>query len=101
MKIPISFTVGSTDYTVQQPRSIPGGAWGRVYLDMGVILVATHSMGQPRPTLGNNGRHQTFWHEATHAILNDMGHSLCNDELFVNTFSKRLNQLIETARLEP
>lgn len=100
MKIPISFTVGSTDYTVTRPRAIRGGSWGRIWMSTGVIMVATHCKGKPRPEKGPVGQNQTFWHEATHAILHEMGSKLCDDELFVNAFAKHLNQIIETARLE-
>lgn len=42
---------------------------------------------------------ETFWHELTHAILEDMGeHKLNNNEQFVEAFSKRLYQAIKTAR---
>jgi hypothetical protein len=41
----------------------------------------------------------TFWHELTHAILNDMGSSLDRDEEFVTAFSKRLAQAVNTAKL--
>jgi predicted SprT family Zn-dependent metalloprotease len=42
---------------------------------------------------------ETFWHELTHAILNDMGSSLDRDEEFVIAFSKRLAQAVSTAKL--
>ena len=41
----------------------------------------------------------TFWHEATHAILFDMQHRLAMDEKFVHEFSKRLSELVHTAGL--
>jgi hypothetical protein len=100
MEIPTSFKVGSTDYTVTRPRAIHRGSWGHIWPSMGVIMVATHSKGKPRPEKGPTGQGQTFWHEATHAILHEMGNKLCADELFVNTFAKHLNQIVETAKLK-
>ena len=42
---------------------------------------------------------ETFWHELTHAILEDMGeHKLNNNERFVEEFSRRLYRAIRSAR---
>jgi hypothetical protein len=42
---------------------------------------------------------ETFWHELTHAILNDMGeHALNKNEKFVSNFAKRLTTAIRSAR---
>ena len=41
----------------------------------------------------------TFWHEMTHAILEDMGrHTLNRDEKFVTEFANRLSAAIDSAR---
>lgn len=41
----------------------------------------------------------TFWHELTHAILEDMGrHTLNRDERFVTDFANRLSKAIDSAR---
>lgn len=40
----------------------------------------------------------TFWHEVTHGILHDMKHPLRDDEKFVSAFSKRLLQVVYSAR---
>lgn len=41
----------------------------------------------------------TFWHELTHAILNDMGENALNsDEKFVTGFANRLTKAIRSAR---
>ena len=39
----------------------------------------------------------TFWHEVTHAILEDMGHKLEADEKFVTAFANRLTKVITKA----
>ena len=42
-----------------------------------------------------------FWHEVTHAILEDMGRDTLNrDERFVTEFANRLTQAIKTAKFE-
>jgi hypothetical protein len=41
----------------------------------------------------------TFWHELVHAILNDMGEDLLNNnEKFVTGFANRLTKAIQSAR---
>jgi len=40
---------------------------------------------------------QILWHEMTHAILEDMGHRLVSNELFVEAFSQRLSKAIDSA----
>jgi hypothetical protein len=41
----------------------------------------------------------TFWHEVTHAILEDMDHPMYRDERFVTAFANRLNEVVLTAKL--
>jgi hypothetical protein len=41
----------------------------------------------------------TFWHEVTHAILENMDHPLYRDERFVTAFANRLNEVVSTAKL--
>lgn len=98
MVIPKSFTVGSTPYTVKVVPSL-GDSWGRAWLDTGVIKVAANYKKKKRKMHGHGSMHETFWHEATHAILYDMGNPLFKDEAFVTAFSMKLNQIIETAKL--
>ena len=40
---------------------------------------------------------QTFWHEATHAMLYVMGHDLYTNEEFVDTLSGLVHQIVTTA----
>ena len=45
-------------------------------------------------------RHETLWHEVTHAILHEMGrHKLNNDEEFVTEFAQLLSKAIRTAKI--
>jgi hypothetical protein len=41
----------------------------------------------------------TFWHELTHIILQDMGNDLTDNENFVTAFANRLTQAVNTAKL--
>lgn len=99
MQIPKAFTVGTVRYTVKLKPTLPRGIWGRTWLDAGSVEIATTPRGKARPMAGASGLHTTFWHEATHAILYSMGNPLYKDETFVNAFSIKLGQLIETAEL--
>ena len=43
----------------------------------------------------------SFWHEVTHAILEEMGrHALNRDEQFVTEFANRLTKVIQTAEFK-
>jgi len=120
MVIPKSFRLGSKTFRVNQPRTMPYGKVGEVHYKMGVIRVAQYRMITPAPTFGSalvkyeggtyiygalteprsdTARAETFWHETVHAILYDMEHKLWRNEKFVTEFSKRLNQVIHTAKL--
>lgn len=97
MNIPKAFTVGNVRYTVTLKPNLPRNCWGRTWLDGGVVEIATHPRRKARQTTGYTGLNTTFWHEATHAILYSMGNPLYKDEAFVNAFSIKLGQLIESA----
>lgn len=98
MEIPKSFKVGTKMYWVQQiPRRTSPTSLGAFYPALCTVVVSTHSRRKPRSVEAIG---ETFWHEATHCILNDMGHPLWKDERFVTQFSRRLNQLVHTAELE-
>jgi len=97
MKIPKRFKLAGTAIEVHTRRTLRGNVWGRAWLDMNCVEIATHSKGKPRPLEGPVGVSQTFWHEATHLILSAMGNKLCDDEMFVNRFGKLLAEICETA----
>ena len=94
MQLPTKFTLGKHQYTVQ-PAHARKGVYGTIWYDLRHISVATKVDDKPRKS---QQIAETFWHEVTHAILHDMGHKLTTDEQFVNAFSKRLTQVIYTAR---
>jgi hypothetical protein len=41
----------------------------------------------------------TFWHELTHIILQDMGNDLTDNENFVTAFANRLTQAVNSSKL--
>ena len=96
MLIPYSFKLGKKQYHVYRYNT-PGTTLGQCFPEIQGIRVATTRNWMPRKP---KDVAETFWHEVTHAILHDMGHKLWRDEYFVTEFSKRLNQVIHTARLD-
>jgi len=94
MQLPKSFELGQQKWVVVS-RAVPARGvhvYGRVYPYYGTIVVKYANRPQAQ-------RSETFWHEVTHAILHDMKDPHWNDEKFVTAFSKRLNQVINTAVL--
>jgi hypothetical protein len=97
MNIPSRFLLAGKEITVRLRRAVGRGLLGRMWLDVGVMEIATHHKGKLRPLRGPYGLPQTFWHESVHAILYAMGNPLYKDEAFVNAFATLLTQAIETA----
>jgi hypothetical protein len=97
MIIPKRLTIGRKRYVVYNPLKLTQNAYGHCYPVAGVISVAQTHRQKPR-TLREQGG--TFWHELTHCILHDMGHTLWRNEPFVREFSERLSQAVHTAKLE-
>lgn len=98
MKIPKKFRVGKTHYKVAYT------AWFDNPHKRGEILYGPRKITLalvkgPYGTLVPERRiTHTFWHEATHAILHDMGHRLHTNEGFVDEFAKRLTDIVYSAR---
>ena len=92
MKIPDSFKLGRYMWQVVHAY-MPSTIYGRIYPGYKVVQINTHER-KPKQQA------ETFWHEITHAILYDMGDPRWSDEKFVTAFSKRLNQVIQTARFK-
>jgi hypothetical protein len=95
MQIPKSFELGKNKWAVRYYGD-SAVEYGRVFPKYKVVRVNVSSDGKNRTTAQ---RSETFWHEVTHAILHDMKDPRWNDEKFVTAFSKRLNQVINTAVL--
>lgn len=94
MKLPMSFKVGRSIYSVV-PAHSQTNYYGRTTLSLCMMQISTRHKGKPRKP---QDIAETFWHEVTHAILYDMYHPQWSDEAFVTAFSKRLTQVIYTAR---
>jgi hypothetical protein len=97
MKIPTEVKVGNKKYSVQKIKVIPG-CRGRIYYGGKQILIATHGTGGYK--YAKKQMYNTFWHELTHAILDDMGSKLEADEKFVSSFADRLTDAITSARFK-
>jgi len=100
MLIPKSFNLGHLPYKVQVVKSVrgPRGSVGRVDYKSRTIDIANvnYWTGAKLP---DKEISDTFWHEVTHAILDDMNHPLYRDEAFVTAFANRLNEVVLTAKL--
>lgn len=96
MKIPKEIKVGRKWYAVRVLPRAPGPYRGLVRYDRQEIHVYKSGLYGARRTPRQRG--ETFWHEMTHAILEDMGSSLERNERFVTAFSSRLNSAIHSAR---
>ena len=99
MQLPKKIKVGKKWYTVTKrlTHKINGKhVWGGISYDDADIRVGTHrSNGRPLPEKEID---TTFWHELTHAILEDMGSKLEADEKFVDAFSTRLSNAVRSAK---
>jgi hypothetical protein len=93
MLLPKTISVGKSLYKINQPKALATGL-GRIDFVKKEIDVTTHA-GEYLLAAGE--RSDTFWHEMTHAILNDMGHDLACNEKFVTAFARRLNDAILSA----
>ena len=97
MKIPRRITVGKKKYDVVVcDRGPVKGAMGGVSYDDKLITVGTRSWYSNK-RFKQETVTDTFWHEVTHAILQDMGHKLEADEKFVTSFANRLTKVITKA----
>ena len=97
MKIPKQVTVGKKTYKIARPHTVQDPAsYGRTYFDDKLIELAVYDK------FGNKYSTEevddTFWHELTHAILYDMGHSLWDNEVFVTAFANRLTDAVNSAK---
>jgi len=99
VKIPTKVKVGEDWYTVTRvPQLSEGRNRGCVIYDTKEMLIASQGASC---TFTPKQKFNTFWHELTHAILEDMGSDLYNDEKFVSMFSDRLTNAITTAKFKP
>ncbi len=95
-EIPKTFRVAGMTHTVVFEKHKHGDSgFGEVtYPDNKIVLFAAMD-GVP---ICRDQMIQTFWHEATHAILQAMGEGELNrNEKFVCCFSSLLNELMQSA----
>jgi len=98
MEIPKQIKVGRTKYTVLTPMyAINRHHYGGINYESARIYVSKREPYTDKPVSKRVMAH-TFWHELTHAILHDMKHPLSADEVFVEKFSKRLNDAVHSAK---
>lgn len=98
MQIPKQFAVGKSTYTVLSPYKMERDlVQGRVKYGPRTVEVTQRHFKTGKP-LTTERRAHVFWHEATHAILRDMGHRLEGDEVFVDGFAKRIMDIVRTAK---
>lgn len=95
VKLPKRITVGRKRFKIEQLPEIKDAegkatVMGRVNFGRAHIQVSTK---YPAAEVRN-----TFWHEITHAILDDMGSDLTNNERFVTAFANRLSDAIDSAK---
>lgn len=98
-QFPRRMRVGDKMYSVEIVESmLRKGSMGRVNYGDKLIELGCKSNVTGRAYKPCEIRN-SFWHELTHAILEDMGkHSLNADEKFVTEFSNRLAKAIDTAK---
>ena len=97
--IPLAFKLGGKRYKVVEVDSMktPRGRslMGQIDYEKRTVTIATHNARTKRKydkgEIGNS-----FLHELTHAILQDMGSKLEGDECFVTNFADRLQEALET-----
>jgi hypothetical protein len=96
---PRRMRVGKKMYSVEVVEAlIEKNCVGRTHYAERNIKIATKHPHSGRYLAGAEVR-DTFWHELTHAVLEDMGrHHLNRDEAFVTEFSHRLSRAIDSAR---
>lgn len=97
--IPLSFKLGNKKYKVDEVDSLKsaGGRslMGQVNYEKRTVTVATHNARTKRK-YDKGEVANSFLHELTHAILQDMGSKLEGDECFVTNFADRLQEALET-----
>lgn len=100
MQIPKKIKVGKKLYTIEMHDHVQVN--GKFCMGGVSYATSTIRIGTYRPSTGRALPEKelvnTFWHELTHAILEDMGSRLEADEKFVDAFSTRLSNAVRSAR---
>jgi hypothetical protein len=101
VKLPITIRVGKHKYSVEvveamlRKRDAARIHYGTRRIEIGRMSNTTGKAFSDTQVL------DSFWHEVTHAILEEMGrHTLNADERFVTEFANRLTKVIQTAEFK-
>jgi hypothetical protein len=96
--IPTSIRIGKTSYKVECLDRMPSAiVVGRISYGTCTIKIAERS-GSPLRRRSDRAKLTTFWHEAVHGILYDMGSRKESDEAFVDGIAKRIVQVLSSAK---
>ena len=96
MNIPKKIVVGTREYSVEIVEAMLEKAeMGHINLTKQRIRIAEKS-NVTGAAFTADQMLDTFFHEATHAILHDMGSRLYKNEKFVDGFSSRLTKIMTT-----
>jgi hypothetical protein len=88
--IPKTFILGGVTFNVELVDNIDNTGLGRTLNCTGIIKIAEKFYGQNIP---DDSKERTFYHELTHAILDELGFKeLTTNEQFVDAFSALLYQ---------
>jgi hypothetical protein len=84
--------IGKTSYKVQMVDTLaPKLSRGRItYKPVNTIQVTTYAHGKPRSV---KAMQHTFWHEAVHGMLYEMGSTKYRDEAFVDDLARLIQQV--------
>ena len=101
VKLPTTIRVGKHKYSIEvveamlRKRSVAQVHYPTRKIEIGRMSNVTGKAFSDTQVL------DSFWHEVTHAILEEMGrHTLNSDERFVTEFANRLTQVIKTAEFK-
>lgn len=95
-KLPTRITIGTRRFTVEHMHEIMDDKTGKPTI-MGRISYSRRRIQVAHKYPAAEVRN-TFWHEITHGILEDMGSDLAENERFVTAFANRLSDAIDSAK---
>ena len=95
--IPTELTLGALTYNITEVDLLEDNTGlGEVISSLGKINLANTWRGEFVP---QNLKERTYFHELTHAILDEIGyHKLSGDEKFIEAFSLLLHQAMKTSK---
>lgn len=97
-KIPKKLRIGAKQYRVVQVPFLKTYRSGEVEYRAALIRIAQYLKltDTVKLRVGKREQWETFWHEVVHVILRDMQRHDLNNERFVNAFSRRLYQALDS-----